>query len=110
MGCKHRLRPQLSGQCHHLLAANAVTHDQATAWQGGVLAQVCVELAQGFADELYPPVYTRQCFEDVAVKDKQAMHLAAGLQCPAQGGVVGQPKVAPEPHQTGVNSLGHVRR
>ena len=87
-----------------------MANDQAGTRLGRELAQVGVHFTQRFANELDPSVHARQRVENVPVKHKQAVHLAAGLQRQAQCRVVVYPQIAAKPHQSGLKLFVHVHR
>ena len=60
-------------------------------------AQLRVELAHRRADEFDPPVGARQGIQYLAVEYKDAVHLPAGFQRQAQGGVIGHAQIATQP-------------
>ena len=110
VGREHRLHAELAGQRRHFGGGRTVAHDQPGFGAAGQRAQLGVELQQRRMDELNPAVGARQGDEDVAVEDKDAVHLPALLQCQAQGRVVVDAQITPEPHQPGIERFMHVRR
>ena len=108
---KHRLHAQGLGHLGHGVArAHAVAwrwvaHHQARTGVTREGAQVAVQNDQGFPNELDPPVGAWQAVQDVAVEDKQAVHLGARAQRMEQRSVIFGPQIAPKPHQAGMKLL-----
>ena len=99
---KHGLHAQPLGQTTDAGHGWAVEHDQASlgvAVFGAQGAQPRIELHQALAQEAHAPVHPGQGVQDVGVKDKDAPHLATGLEGVVQGGVVFPAQIASEPHQ-----------
>ena len=87
-----------------------VAHDQAAARQTAELAQCLVKLHQRFANERNAPVSTRQTVQNVAVKHKNAVKLAAAFERQMQRSVVADTQIASKPHQSGIKRVFHVHR
>ena len=96
---EHGVGAQCVGQCGQLFAGHAVAHDEARAVMAAECAYILVQRHQAFADELHPPVSALQGIENLAVKDKNTMHLRALAQCVVQCGVVLGAQVASEPDE-----------
>ncbi|OQC05011.1 MAG: hypothetical protein BWX79_02382 [Alphaproteobacteria bacterium ADurb.Bin100] len=107
---KDRLDAQAKGQPRNFLARHGMADDEAGVFLSCQFAQVLVQGHERLPDELDAPIGPRKWIQDLLIQDEHAMHLRAIPERVMERSIVLGAKIAPEPHQPLVKSLGSVHR